>query len=67
MIGIPEGWRKLRGARINRRGNNPQREKAPPLKALNDLAHLEEGTPEIIKKAAVSRLGSDRYAEQLRI
>ena len=66
MIGIPEGWRKLRGARINRRGNNPQREKAPPLKALNDPANLEEGTPEIIKKAAEVKMAEDAKKQKIK-
>jgi hypothetical protein len=66
MIGIPDGWRKLRGARINRRGNNPQREKAPPLKALNDPANLEEGTPEIIKKAAEVKMAEDAKKQKIK-
>ena len=60
------GWRKLRTARVNRFGNNPQRERPPLTKAIGDPANLEEGTPEIIKKAAEVKQAEDAKAQKIK-
>lgn len=54
-----EAWKNLRKARINARGENPQRERPPLTKPLNDPAFLEEGAPELLKKAAEVKIAED--------
>ncbi len=65
FMGIPQGWRKLRGATSNRRGNNPQREPKPPLKAIADPDNLES-QDKSIKKAAEVKQAEDLKKQKIK-
>ena len=54
-----ETWKKLRQARVNNQGDNPQRERPPLTKPLNDPSFLEEGAPDLLKKAAEVKIAED--------
>lgn len=55
LLGIPQGTQKLRDARLNRLGNNPQRERVPPLKRIADPANLESKNPAIAAAAKIKK------------
>lgn len=63
---LVETWVKLRKARINRNGENPQRERPPLTKPLNDPVFLEEGAPEILKKAAEVKQAEDLKVQKIK-
>ncbi len=52
-LGIPQGMQKIRDATSNRRGNRPNRERKPPLKAIADPANLESDNSAIAKAAKI--------------
>ena len=60
FLGVPQGFKKVRGALTNRRGNRPQAEPKDALKALNDPANLE--SPD----AAIKRAAEIKKAEDLK-
>lgn len=62
FLGIPEGLRKVRGNLVNRRGNFPNLEGRPPLKALADPANLVSENPAI--KAAAEIKAAELLAPQ---
>jgi hypothetical protein len=54
-LGIPQGTQAMRDARLNRLGNNPQRERVPPLKRIADPANLESKNPAIATAAKIKK------------
>lgn len=60
FLGVPQGFKKVKGALTNRRGNRPQAEPKAALKALNDPANLE--SPD----AAIKRAAEIKKAEDLK-
>ena len=65
FLGIPQGIRKVQGATRNRRGNTPNLEPKPPLKALADPANLESPDPSI-KKAAEIKQAEDLKKQKIK-
>lgn len=65
FLGIPQGVRKLQGATRNRRGNHPNREPKPPMKALADPANLESKDP-AIKRAAEIKQAEDLKKQKIK-
>jgi hypothetical protein len=65
FLGIPYGIRKLQGATRNRRGNHPNREPKPPLKAIADPRNLESKDPSI-KKAAEIKQAEDLKMQKIK-
>lgn len=65
FLGIPQGARKVTGALVNRRGNLPGMEKAPPIKALADPANLMSDVP-VIKKAAEVKMAEDLKKQKIK-
>ena len=53
MLGIPQGFNKLRDARLNRLGNNPDSERVPPLKRIADPANMQSPNPAVQTAAQV--------------
>jgi hypothetical protein len=65
MVGIPQGVQKVRGALLNRNGNQPFLEPKPPLKAIADPANLE--SPDAaIKKAAEVKMAEDLKKQKIK-
>ena len=62
FLGIPQGIHKIRDATSNKRGNNPQKERKPPLKRIADPANLESQNPAI--KAAAKVKSEEDLAPQ---
>lgn len=60
FLGVPQGFKKVKGALTNRRGNHPKAEPKAALKALNDPANLE--SPD----AAIKRAAEIKKAEDLK-
>lgn len=60
FLGVPQGFKKVKGALTNRNGNRPQAEPKAALKALNDPANLE--SPD----AAIKRAAEIKKAEDLK-
>lgn len=58
--------KKLRGATVNRKGNNPGRERPAPLKPINDPSFFEEGVPEILAKAAEVKKAEDLAKQKIK-
>jgi hypothetical protein len=56
FLGIPQGVKKLQGATRNRRGNRPNREPKPPMRAIADPRNLESPDASIKKAAEVKTL-----------
>jgi len=54
-LGIPQGTQAMRDARLNRLGNNPNRERVPPLKRIADPANLESKNPAISTAAKIKK------------
>jgi hypothetical protein len=52
-LGIPQGYNKVRDARVNRSGDNPDRERLPPLKRIADPANLYSQNPAIAAAAKI--------------
>jgi|GEM_PF-3389882 len=55
FLGIPQGTQAARDARLNRLGNNPNRERVPPLKRIADPANLESKNPAIAAAAKIKK------------
>lgn len=64
-LGIPYGFNKIRDNRINSRGNNPQWERTPRLKAIADPANLESDNP-AIKRAAEVKQAEDLAPQKIK-
>ncbi len=64
-FGIPEGFNKARDARLNRRGNNPQRERVDPLKRIADPENLKSDNP-AIKTAAEAKMEADLAPQKIK-
>ncbi|MCU0979784.1 MAG: hypothetical protein MUF25_11535 [Pirellulaceae bacterium] len=65
FLGIPQAMQRARDSMSNRRGNNPQREREPPLKALADPANLESDVP-AIKAAAEIKQAEDLKPQKIK-
>jgi hypothetical protein len=55
FLGVPQGTQKLRDARLNRRGNNPERERVDPLKRIADPENLKSKNPAIAAAAKIKQ------------
>jgi outer membrane receptor protein involved in Fe transport len=64
-FGIPQGSQKVRDARLNRRGNNPQRERVDPLKRIADPENLKSDNP-AIKTAAEAKAEADLAPQKIK-
>jgi hypothetical protein len=62
FLGIPEGFRKVRGNLVNRRGNFPNLEQRLPMRALADPRNLYSENPAI--KAAAEIKSAELLAPQ---
>lgn len=65
-LGVPQSLKLVRGVRdavVNRRGNRPQLERRPPLKAIADPANLESEIP-AVKVAAEIKQAEDQAAQK---
>jgi len=65
FLGIPQGIQKVRDARLNRRGNRPQRERKPPLKRIADPENLESDN-QAIKTAAKIKQDQDLKKQKIK-
>lgn len=65
FLGIPQGYKKVKGALTNRRGNTPRLEPKNALKALNDPANLESMNP-AIKRAAEIKVQEDLKLQKMK-
>jgi hypothetical protein len=65
FLGIPQGYQKVRDAEVNRRGNNPQRERKPPLKRIADPANMYSDNP-AIKTAANIKAQEDLAPQKVK-
>jgi hypothetical protein len=66
FLGIPQGIQKLQDSLINPKGNFPGLERKPALKSIADPANLEEGQPEVIKKAAQIKAAEDLAPQKIK-
>ncbi len=64
-FGIPKGAQKARDARVNRQGNNPQRERVDPLKRIADPENLKSDNP-AIKAAAEAKAEADLAPQKIK-
>lgn len=64
-LGITQSFQKVRDARVNRNGNNPQREAKPPLKSIADPANLQSPDPSV-KAAALIKQDQDLAAQKIK-
>ncbi len=65
FLGIPQNFQKNRDARVNRNGNNPDRERKPPLKRLADPENLKSENP-AIKAAAEIKTEEDLAPQKVK-
>jgi hypothetical protein len=65
FFGMPQGTQRLRDARLNRLGNNPQRERVDPLKRISDPANLKSDNP-AIKAAAEAKAEADLAPQKIK-
>jgi hypothetical protein len=65
FLGIPQGYQKIKDANANKRGNNPQRERKPPLKRIADPENLESQNP-AIKAAAKIKTEEDLAPQKVK-
>jgi hypothetical protein len=65
FFGAPKGTQKVRDARTNRRGNNPQRERVDPLKRIADPENLKSDNP-AIKSAAEAKAEADLAPQKIK-
>ena len=54
-LGIPQAYKCIADARLNRKGKHPGLERKPPLKALADPANLKSDVPAIKKAAEIKQ------------
>jgi hypothetical protein len=64
-LGIPQGCNKIKDARLNRSGDNPNRERTPPLKRIADPSNLEAQNP-AIKTAAKIKTEEDLAPQKIK-
>ncbi|MBA2116225.1 hypothetical protein [Bremerella alba] len=64
-LGIPQAFDAANANRVNRRGNNPQRERTPPLKRIADPANMESPNP-AIKAAAEIKAEEDLAPQKIK-
>lgn len=64
-LGIPQAFDAANANLVNRRGNNPQRERTPPLKRIADPANLESPNP-AIKAAAEIKAEEDLAPQKIK-
>lgn len=64
-LGIPQGTQKVRDARVNKRGNNPQRERVDPLKRIADPENMNSDNP-AIKTAAQAKAEADLAPQKIK-
>ena len=64
-LGIPQGYNKVRDARVNRSGDRPDRERQPPLKRIADPANLDSQNP-MIKAAAKIKAEEDLAPQKIK-
>jgi len=64
-LGIPQAFDAMNANRVNRRGNNPQRERTPPLKRIADPANLESPN-DAIKAAAEIKIEEDLAPQKIK-
>lgn len=62
FLGFPQGAQKIRDARVNKKGNHPEWERKPKLKAIADPANAESPNPAI--KAAAEIKAEEDLAPQ---
>jgi hypothetical protein len=65
FLGIPQGGQKARDARLNRLGNNPQRERVDALKRVADPANAESDNP-AIRVAAQAKADADLAPQKIK-
>jgi hypothetical protein len=65
FLGIPQGMHKIRDAVVNTRGNHPNWERKPPLKAIADPANLESPNP-AIQAAAKIKADADLAPQKIK-
>ena len=68
-LGIPQSvgrFKKFRESRINRKGNNPQREKTPKLVKLTDPSNLDPEAPKMLQAAAKIKMAEDLAPQKLK-
>jgi hypothetical protein len=65
FLGIPQTYGRVRDATSNRRGNNPNAERTPPLKRLADPANLKSDVP-AIKAAAEIKAQEDQAPQKIK-
>lgn len=65
FLGIPQGARKVHGALFNTRGNRPNLEKKPPLKAIGDPENLKSKN-DAIKQAAKVKQEEDLKPQKIK-
>ena len=64
-LGITQSFQKVRDANVNRRGNHPEREAKPPLKAIADPANLQSPDPSV-KAAALIKQDQDLAPQKIK-
>jgi len=65
FLGIPQAFGRMRDATANRRGNNPNAERTPPLLRLADPANLKSDVP-AIKAAAEVKAQEDLAPQKIK-
>lgn len=65
FFGIPQTWEATKDAHSNRLGNNPERERVPPLKKIADPENLKSPNP-AIKTAAKIKAESDLVPQKIK-
>jgi hypothetical protein len=65
FFGIPQAWEATQDAHLNRLGNNPKRERVPPLKKIADPENLKSPNP-AIKTAAKIKAESDLVPQKIK-
>lgn len=65
FLGIPQSIHKVQDARINRNGDNPDRERTPALKQIADPANLDSPSP-AIKMAAKIKADQDSAPQKIK-
>jgi hypothetical protein len=64
-LGFPQGVQKVEDARLNRSGDNPDRERTPALKRIADPANQQSPNP-AIKAAAKAKADADLAPQKIK-
>ena len=64
-LGVPQGYNKVKDARINKSGNHPAKERKPPLKRIADPENFESPNP-AIKAAAKIKAEEDLAPQKIK-